>query len=222
MEYLTHDELRKVLATAANYGAREACMFALAYGHALRASEIASLTLADVMGGKIACRRGKKSEHTVELLRRHEIDALAAWLRERGDGDGLGSPITPPSPPQPATLAPVPCRTLAPRRGSGRSAAEFQYASREKSASARLLQPPRIVPPDFPATVSSTQRNTVGTDHAHGRTQSPSARYAPAPQPAFATSSMPSLCAWSCRNFAVRRNISQDGVRLTLTIIQER
>jgi integrase/recombinase XerD len=88
MEYLTHDELRKVLATAANYGAREACMFALAYGHALRASEIASLTLADVKGGKIACRRGKKSEHTVELLRRHEIDALAAWLRERGDGDG--------------------------------------------------------------------------------------------------------------------------------------
>jgi site-specific recombinase XerD len=88
LEYLTHEELRKVLGVAAKYGAREACMFTLAYGHALRASEIAALTLEDVRGGKIACRRGKKSEHTVELLRRHEIDALTAWLRERGDGDG--------------------------------------------------------------------------------------------------------------------------------------
>jgi site-specific recombinase XerD len=88
MEYLTHDELRKVLTVAANYGSREACMFTLGYGHALRASEIAALTVADVRGGKIVCRRGKKSEHTTELLRAHEIDALAAWLRERGDGDG--------------------------------------------------------------------------------------------------------------------------------------
>src|SRR5215469_7798492 len=88
LEYLTHDELRKVLATAAKYSCREACMFTLAYGHALRASEIAALTLDDVRGGKIACRRGKKSEHTIELLRSHEIDVLARWLRERGDGDG--------------------------------------------------------------------------------------------------------------------------------------
>ncbi len=88
LEYLTHDELRKVLAIAAKYGAREACMFTLGYGHALRASEIAGLTMDDVRGGKIACRRGKKSQHTVEVLRSHEIDALCAWLKERGDGDG--------------------------------------------------------------------------------------------------------------------------------------
>jgi site-specific recombinase XerD len=88
MEYLSHEELRKVLAVAAKYGKREACMFTLAYGHALRASEIASLTLADVRGGKIACRRGKKSVHTVEVLRPHEIDVLTAWLRERGEADG--------------------------------------------------------------------------------------------------------------------------------------
>lgn len=88
LEYLTQDELRKVLAVAAKYGTREACMIALAYGHALRASEIVSLTLDDLRGGKIACRRGKKSLHTIELLRRHEIDALTSWLRERGDADG--------------------------------------------------------------------------------------------------------------------------------------
>jgi site-specific recombinase XerD len=88
LEYLTKDELRKVLAVAANYGAREACMVALAYGHALRASEVVSLTMDDIRGGKIVCRRGKKSEHTVETLRSHEIDALTSWLRERADGDG--------------------------------------------------------------------------------------------------------------------------------------
>lgn len=88
LEYLTHKELRKVLAVAANYGKREACMFTLAYGHALRASEIANLTMDDVRGGKIVCRRGKKSQHTLEALRPHEIDALCAWLKERGDGDG--------------------------------------------------------------------------------------------------------------------------------------
>lgn len=86
--YLTPDELRKVLATAAKYGAREACMFTLAYGHALRASEVASLTLEDVRAGKIRCRRGKGSEHTLEALRAHEIDVLTLWLRERGEADG--------------------------------------------------------------------------------------------------------------------------------------
>ena len=88
MEYLTHDELRKVLAVAVKYGTREACMFTLGYGHALRASEIAALTVEDVKGGKIVCRRGKKSETTTEVLRSHELDVLCQWLTERGDGDG--------------------------------------------------------------------------------------------------------------------------------------
>jgi integrase len=104
LEYLNKDELKKLFTVAANYGAREACMFILGYGHALRASEIANLKLSDIRGGKIACRRGKKSVHTTEVLRRHEIDALTNWLRERGEdaspylftsrqGDGL-QPIT--------------------------------------------------------------------------------------------------------------------------------
>ena len=89
MEYLTTDELKKVLVTAAKYGAREACMFTLAYGHALRASEIATLTVDDVRDGKINCRRGKKSEHTVEELRDHEKLALRRWLQERGEQDSV-------------------------------------------------------------------------------------------------------------------------------------
>jgi integrase/recombinase XerD len=94
MEYLKPNELLKVLQHAKNQGPREHAMFLLGYAHGLRASEIASLTLADVRNGRIACRRGKGSEHTTEELRENQnplLDekmALAAWLRERGDGDG--------------------------------------------------------------------------------------------------------------------------------------
>jgi site-specific recombinase XerD len=84
-EYLKEDELIKVLS---HCDVRSKCMFTLAYGHALRASEIASLTLDDVRHGKINCVRGKKSEHTIEDLRDNEKAALSAWLRERGEADG--------------------------------------------------------------------------------------------------------------------------------------
>ena len=57
-------------------------MFTLAYGHALRSSEIVSLTLDDVRGGKIVCRRGKSASTSIEVLRAHEIDA---WPRGCGN-----------------------------------------------------------------------------------------------------------------------------------------
>src|SRR5438046_941423 len=94
MEYLKPNELLKVLDYARKEGARSLCMFLLGYGHALRASEIASLTLEDVRNGRICCNRGKGSQHTTEELRENsnvildEKMALATWLRERGDGDG--------------------------------------------------------------------------------------------------------------------------------------
>lgn len=94
MEYLKPNELLKVLQTAKDHGAREHAMFLLGYGHALRASEIATLTLADVRNGRINCVRGKSSEHTVEELRENrnplldEKQALADWLKERGEADG--------------------------------------------------------------------------------------------------------------------------------------
>lgn len=94
MEYLKPQELLKVLQHAKNEGARSHCMFLLGYAHALRASEIASLTLEDVRNGRIRCNRGKGSQHTVEELREHQNPllneklAVAAWLHARGDGDG--------------------------------------------------------------------------------------------------------------------------------------
>jgi site-specific recombinase XerD len=94
MEYLKPQELLKILQVAKTHGPREHAMFLLTYGHALRASEIASLTLADVRNGRINCVRGKSSEHTVEELRENrnplldEKQALADWVRERGEADG--------------------------------------------------------------------------------------------------------------------------------------
>src|SRR5271169_4530659 len=94
MEYLKPNELLKVLQVAKDHGAREHAMFLLGYGHALRASEIASLTLSDVRNGRINCVRGKSSEHTIEELRENrnplldEKQALADWIKERGEADG--------------------------------------------------------------------------------------------------------------------------------------
>jgi site-specific recombinase XerD len=84
-EYLSHEELNKVIR---HCDIRSKAMFILAYGHALRASEIAALTLADVANGRIHCVRGKKSVTTTEVLRAHERAALAAWLQVRGEADG--------------------------------------------------------------------------------------------------------------------------------------
>jgi site-specific recombinase XerD len=94
MEYLQPVELLKVLAVAKQHCSRNFCMYLLGYAHALRASEIAALTLEDVRNGRIRCNRGKGSQHTVEELREHanplldEKQALADWLRARGDADG--------------------------------------------------------------------------------------------------------------------------------------
>jgi integrase/recombinase XerD len=94
MEYLKPNELLKVLEYARQSGPREHAMFLLGYAHALRASEIAALTVEDVRNGRIRCARGKGSQNTVEELREHEQPllneklVLAAWLRKRGDGDG--------------------------------------------------------------------------------------------------------------------------------------
>ena len=94
MEYLKPNELLKVLEHARDSGPREHAMFLLGYAHALRASEIAALSVEDIRNGRIRCTRGKGSQNTVEELREHqhallnEKLVLAAWLRERGDGDG--------------------------------------------------------------------------------------------------------------------------------------
>jgi site-specific recombinase XerD len=62
MEYLKPNDLLRVLQHAKNLGHREHAMFLLAYGHALRCSEISALTLEDVRCGRIRCNRGKRED----------------------------------------------------------------------------------------------------------------------------------------------------------------
>jgi site-specific recombinase XerD len=94
-DYLNAEQVLSILQVAkTEYGTREHAMFLLACMHGLRSSEIALLTVADVENGRIDIRRLKNSIHTVQPLQTHtnplldEPTVLAAWLAERGDGDG--------------------------------------------------------------------------------------------------------------------------------------
>jgi type 1 fimbriae regulatory protein FimB len=94
MEYLSKDELLRVLATARKKSPRDFTMILLAYVHGLRASELVALTLDDVKHGKLDVHRLKGSLHTIQPLEVHsnpllnERTALSAWLKSRGDGNG--------------------------------------------------------------------------------------------------------------------------------------
>jgi site-specific recombinase XerD len=94
-DYLSTEQVIRILQVARDeYGTRELAMFCLAVNHGLRASEIAGLRLADVADGRIDIKRLKDSLHTVQPLQTHanplldEPTVLAAWIAERGDGDG--------------------------------------------------------------------------------------------------------------------------------------
>jgi site-specific recombinase XerD len=94
MEYLNTTELLKILSEAKKHGPREHCLILFGYMHAMRVSELAALTLADVQNGSIDIRRVKGSLHTVQPLQSHanplldEPTALAAYLKARGAADG--------------------------------------------------------------------------------------------------------------------------------------
>jgi site-specific recombinase XerD len=94
-DYLSTEQMLRILQVARDeYGTREHAMFLLAAMHGLRSSEIAMLQIADVQDGRIDIRRLKNSIHTVQPMQTHtnplldEPTVLAAWLTERGDGDG--------------------------------------------------------------------------------------------------------------------------------------
>lgn len=94
-DFLSTTQVISILQVAkTEYGAREAAWICLAVNHGLRAQEICNLRVADVQDGRIDVRRLKDSLHTVQPLQTHvnslldEPTVLAAWIAERGDGDG--------------------------------------------------------------------------------------------------------------------------------------
>lgn len=93
-DYLSSEQVLSILQVASQYGTRELAMFSLAFQHAMRASEIANLKLADIKNGQILVRRCKKSLQTRQPLQSHatqplldEPAILDAWLAERPDTD---------------------------------------------------------------------------------------------------------------------------------------
>lgn len=94
--YLTVDQLKAFLQCARDRGTREWTIFLLAYGHGLRASEVANLTLHDVdlKNGQITIRRLKGSLRTTQDLLAckgktllNERYALSEWLKARPQTD---------------------------------------------------------------------------------------------------------------------------------------
>lgn len=94
LEYLSGEQVLNVLAVAAKQSARNHALILLAYRHGLRASEVTTLTLAEVADGHLDVQRLKGSRHTRQPLLTSpnplldEPTVLAKWLRERGDADG--------------------------------------------------------------------------------------------------------------------------------------
>lgn len=92
MEHLTEKELLAILRVAKEQSIRDWCMILVAYKHALRAAETASLTLDELRDGCLDIRRKKGSLHTIQPLFPHkgeplldEVKALRAWLKARSD-----------------------------------------------------------------------------------------------------------------------------------------
>jgi site-specific recombinase XerD len=92
-DYLSSEQVLSILQVASEFGTRELCMFALAFQHGMRASEIANLKLVDIQHGQVLVRRCKKSMQTRQPLQSHanpllnEPAILDAWLAERGETD---------------------------------------------------------------------------------------------------------------------------------------
>jgi type 1 fimbriae regulatory protein FimB len=91
-KYLTEAELLSVLAQAKKESARDFAMFLCGYKHAMRASEIADLTLDDLRGEYLTIRRKKGSLQTMQVITPHrgeplldEVKAIKNWLKVRPD-----------------------------------------------------------------------------------------------------------------------------------------
>ena len=92
MEHLTEKELLSILKTAREESIRDWALILTVYKHALRASEVAALSLDDLQNGCFDIKRKKGSLHTLQPLMPHkgeplldEVKAIRAWLKIRPD-----------------------------------------------------------------------------------------------------------------------------------------
>jgi type 1 fimbriae regulatory protein FimB/type 1 fimbriae regulatory protein FimE len=90
-EYLTPDEVERMITAARGAGGRlaerDALLITIAYRHGLRASELIALRLdqIDLKAGTVHVSRIKHGKESTHPLRGPELRALRAWKREQGD-----------------------------------------------------------------------------------------------------------------------------------------
>jgi type 1 fimbriae regulatory protein FimB/type 1 fimbriae regulatory protein FimE len=90
-EYLTPDEVERMIAAARRTGGRlaerDALLIMIAYRHGLRASELIALRWdqIDLKAGTLHVARLKHGSPSTHPLRGPELRALRAWKREQGD-----------------------------------------------------------------------------------------------------------------------------------------
>lgn len=92
MEYLTVNQIEKILRAAWEESKRDHLLILLQFGHAGRASEMANLKIEDVADGQLHLKRVKNSLETRQPLLTNknvlfdEVVALESWLKERPQG----------------------------------------------------------------------------------------------------------------------------------------
>jgi integrase len=90
-EYLTPDEVERMIATARHAGGRlaerNALLIMIAYGHGLRASELIALRWdqIDLKAGTLHVARLKHGSPSTHPLRGPELRGLRAWKREQAE-----------------------------------------------------------------------------------------------------------------------------------------
>lgn len=92
--HLTSTEVEKILVATkeGRHAARDRCFVFLMFRHGLRVSEAVGLKLSqvDIDSGVIHVNRLKKGLPTIQPLRKEEIRAITAWLKERSSYEPLG------------------------------------------------------------------------------------------------------------------------------------
>jgi site-specific recombinase XerD len=93
MKSLSKEQLASLLNAARAHSERDWLMILVAYNHGLRASEVVTLTSANIRDGFITVKRLKGSRSTTHRLFESERDALTRLAAEKATGERL-FPIT--------------------------------------------------------------------------------------------------------------------------------
>lgn len=85
MQFLTPEEILRILKVARQHSQRDHLMILMAYSHGLRATEVCQIRLADISNGSLTIRRLKNSKTTVQPLVPHRGQPLLDEIKSLRD-----------------------------------------------------------------------------------------------------------------------------------------